>query len=57
MFQVREKLHLMNGRNEEHFKVNFANTKRLKMSAIPSMQRILNTDFEETQLRKRRRPG
>ena len=57
MFQVREKLHVMNVRNEEHFEVNFANTKRLKMSAIPNMQRILNTDFEETQVRKRRRIG
>ena len=57
MFQVREKIHAMNVRKEEHFKVNFANTKRLKISAIPSMQRILNTDFEETQLRKRRRLG
>ena len=57
MFPVRVKEHVMNIRSEEHFEVNFANTKRLKNAAIPAMQRILNNDYEENQLRKRRKPG
>ena len=60
MFQLREKTHRMNARNEEHFEVNFAHTERLKNSAIPYMQRILNLDFKENvenTARRLRKPG
>ena len=45
MFPVNNKQHDMNTRNEEKFKVKHANTGRLKNSAIPSMQRMLNEDY------------
>ena len=57
MFPVREKIHDMDKRNEEHFQVDFANTNRLKNSAIPSMQRMLNIDHKLTGIRRRRMPG
>ena len=60
MFPLRRKMHNMKARNEENFKVNFANTGRLKKSSIPYMQNVLNSDFEKYQEnlnRKRRRPG
>ena len=57
MFPVREKVHNMNIRSEEHYQVDFANTNRLKNSAIPSMQRMLNIDYKETEIRRRRMPG
>ena len=57
MFPVREKNHNMNIRTEEHFQVDFANTERLKKSAIPSMQRILNKDYSDNQARRVRSPG
>ena len=41
-------------RNQENFKVDFANTERLKKSSIITMQRKLNTDFH---LNKRRKCG
>ena len=42
MFPVRIKDHQMEIRNEEKFLVQHANTERLKNSAIPYMQRLLN---------------
>ena len=57
MFPVKEKNHNMNIRTEEHFQVDFANTERLKKSAIPSMQRILNTDYSDNQAKRVRNPG
>ena len=36
------KIHEMNTRKSENYKVTHARTKRLEMSAIPQMQRILN---------------
>ena len=39
-----QKIHAMNIRNTEEFEVEFANTDRLKNSAIPYMQRLLNLD-------------
>ena len=39
-------------RNQENFKVDFANTERLKRSSIITMQRQLNTDFQLTKRRK-----
>ena len=47
----------MNIRNQEYFEVKFANTERLKNSAIPSMQRILNKDYLENQAGRIRNPG
>ena len=43
MFPLGEKIHKRHARNESEFKVNFANTKRLKMSSIPYMQNELNS--------------
>lgn len=57
MFPVRDKEHNMNIRNTEHFEVKFANTERLKNSAIPSMQRLLNSDYNINKQRKMRKPG
>ena len=34
----------MNIRNQEYFAVNYAKTERLKKSAIPYLQRLLNSD-------------
>ena len=47
MFQVKSKNHAMNMRNTEEFQVEFANTDRLKNSAIPYMQRLLNAEQSE----------
>ena len=54
MFPLREKTHKMHARNEEELKVNFANTKRLKISSIPFMQNELNS---EVKIRRTRKPG
>ena len=42
MFPLNDKSHNMNTRNDEKYKVQFANTDRLKDSAIIYMQNILN---------------
>ena len=42
MFPLKRKLHEMEIRNSEEYQVNHANTERMKKSAIPNMQRILN---------------
>ena len=42
MFPVNEKFHSMNTRNEEKYKVQFANTGRLQKSSIIYMQKLLN---------------
>jgi hypothetical protein len=42
----------MERRNIENFKVNFANTERLKKSSIISMQKQLNTDCNQNKRRK-----
>ena len=54
MFPKREKEHLMQNRNSEKYEVQSAKTNRLKNSAIPYMQRLLNNQNED--LRKRK-PG
>ena len=44
---------MQNGnKKNENFKVNFANTERLKKSSIISMQNLLNTNFNENKKRK-----
>ena len=54
MFPIKDKTHNMLTRGEEYFDVKFAHTGRLKDSAIPYMQRILNNDekFKEIPSRK-----
>ena len=42
MFPLKRKFHEMEIRNSEEYQVNHANTERMKKSAIPSMQRVLN---------------
>ena len=42
LFPLKKKNHDMEVRNPEKFIVNYANTERLKKSAIPNMQRMLN---------------
>ena len=42
LFKVNSKLHQMNTRNAEKYKVYDAKTERLKSSAIISMQNMLN---------------
>ena len=44
LFPLNNKKHCMKTKNFEHFKVNFANTKRFQNSAIPQMQRLLNQE-------------
>ena len=44
MFPLSEKPHLMDLRNSEKYVVKHANTERLKKSAIPFMQRLLNRE-------------
>ena len=42
IFEKNQKLHNMQTRNMEHFKVTHCNTERLKKSAVRHMQTILN---------------
>ena len=44
MFPKRKKNHCMDTRNEEEYVVKFAHTERLKKSAIPYMQNLLNEE-------------
>ena len=71
MFPEKEVIHQMEVRKYEKYEVKHANTGRLKDSAIPYMQRILNNDNlskgqeskrkvlhqEDNPKRKMRRPG
>ena len=61
LFPLNKNLHNMNTRSLEKFQVNFANTDRLKNSAIPYMQRLLNNDAEKIKqdfkLKRKRKPG
>ena len=43
-FPLNKKRHIMETKKYEKFKVKFANTERLKKSAIPQMQRLLNQE-------------
>ena len=56
MFPKRVKEHQMKTRDEETFMVQKANTERLKNSAIPHMQRLLNK-YEELSNHRIRMPG
>ena len=52
LLPINENLCIMETRKNENFKMNFANTERLKKSSIISMQKLLNTDFNENKKRK-----
>ena len=56
MFPINKKEHVMKARKEELFTVNYANTGRLKDSAIPYMQRLINNENLKN-IRKKRTPG
>ena len=45
LLPLSEPKHVMNKRNPERFVVKTANTERLKRSAIPFLQRLLNEDY------------
>ena len=58
MFKEKQnKKHVSSEGEKSHFQVDFENTERLKKSAIPSMQRILNKDYSDNQARRVRNPG
>ena len=47
MFPLNDKTHSMDTRNDEKYKVQFANTDRLKNSAIVYMQNLLNENEKQ----------
>ena len=67
IFKHKQKPHTMKTRKEEYFTVKYANTERLKKSAVPYLQRLLNHSKSEIEKRKiknetserniRRKPG
>ena len=61
MFETNNKIHKMKARKTEKYDVKYAHTGRLKDSAIPYMQRLLNSDNmkiqEDKNYHKVRRPG
>lgn len=46
MFPLKKKMNNIETRKSEKFRVNFAKTERLKKSAIPNMQRMLNKNLK-----------
>ena len=52
MFPINKNYHSMKLRNREKYVVKFANTDRLKNSAIPYMQRLLNNELNTKKIRK-----
>ena len=48
IFEKNQKLHTMQTRNMEHFKITHCNTERLKKSAVPHMQILLNQNISDT---------
>ena len=48
LFPINEKTHKMQTRDDEVYKVKFANTNRLKHSSIVTMQNMLNEDAKKT---------
>ena len=45
LFPLSENAHLMNTRNPERYVVKTANTERMRRSAVPFLQRLLNEDI------------
>ena len=52
MFPINKNYHSMKLRNQEKYVVKFANAERLKNSAIPYMQRLLNNELNTKKIRK-----
>ena len=52
LLPANDKSHEMKTRKYENFKVDFANTERLKKSSIISMQTQLNEDYQQNKKRK-----
>ena len=52
LLPANDKPHAMKTRDYEHFKVDFANTERLKKSSIISMQTQLNENYRQIKKRK-----
>ena len=50
-FPINNKIKLT--RNPEHYKVNFARTKRYGSSTIPTLQRLLNSEDLKKKIRLR----
>ena len=50
MFPIKQKIHPIKKRTENKFKVQHANTERLKKSAIIYMQNLLNQNEMEKNL-------
>ena len=46
LFKVSDKMHQMKTREDYTYKVDFANTNRLKNASIISMQNLLNEDAQ-----------
>ena len=51
IFPLRKKNHDMDIRNEEKFIVKYAHTERLRNSAVPYMQRLLNEDCKNNKIK------
>ena len=50
-FPIKKNKHKMTKRKNEKFIVNYARTERLKTSSIPHMQRLLNRNHQEYQIK------
>ena len=48
MFPINKKMHTMETRKQEKYKVEHANTERLRKSAIIYMQNLLNQNEQKT---------
>ena len=49
LFPENTKEHQMNTRNVDKYKVNFANTEKLKHASIITMQKLLNEDAKKAE--------
>ena len=50
LFPMNEKKHKMQTRDDDRYKVDFANTNRLKNSSIITMQNMFNDDAKITRI-------
>ena len=50
-FPIKKNKHKMTKRKNEKFIVNYARTERLRTSSIPYMQRLLNRNHQEYQIK------
>ena len=47
LFPLNESIHSMKTRNPEKYFVNIGHTERMKRSAVPFLQRLLNEDYNK----------